>query len=183
MPRVCTVCTHPRRHEIDECLVSGQSNRGIAKRIGLDDAAVFRHRNAHLPAEVAKAHEAREVARADDLLAQVRGLHDRALALLDRAERDGKTRDALLAIREAASTLRLQGEVLGQIQSAAQVNVAIVASPEWTGLQARIVAALAPFPDARAAVAAAIEGPALPSLPAHALPIRATAPAARRGGL
>ncbi len=68
MPRVCTVCAHPQRHGIDECLVSGRSNRSIAKQFGVDDAAVFRHRNAHLPAQVACAHKAREIARADILL-------------------------------------------------------------------------------------------------------------------
>jgi hypothetical protein len=126
MPRVCTVCSHPQRREIDECLVSGQSNRGIAKRFGLDDAAVFRHRNAHLPAALTRAAEAETVARADDLLAQVRDLQQRALAILEQAESDGDARTALLAVREARGNLELLASLLGELSRNARVSVGVM---------------------------------------------------------
>jgi transposase len=67
MPRRCTVCDHPESHSIDEALVSGESYRSVAKRFGLSESAVYRHKSEHLPAHLLGAKEVGEVARADDL--------------------------------------------------------------------------------------------------------------------
>jgi transposase-like protein len=67
MPRRCTVCDHPEKHSIDEALVSGESYRSVAKRFGLSESAVYRHKSEHLPAHLLGAKEVGEVARADDL--------------------------------------------------------------------------------------------------------------------
>jgi hypothetical protein len=72
MPRRCTVCDHPQRHSIDEALVSGALYRRVAKRFGLSESAVYRHKTEHLPAHLLEAREIEEVAQADDLLEQVR---------------------------------------------------------------------------------------------------------------
>ena len=45
--------------------------------------------------------------RGDDLLARVRGLEDRALRILDRAERAGELRTALRGVAEVRSTIKL----------------------------------------------------------------------------
>src|SRR5215204_4092102 len=74
MPRRCTVCDHPERHSINEALVSGAPYRSVAKRSGLSESAVYRHKTEHLPANLLKAREVEEAARADDLLDQVRNL-------------------------------------------------------------------------------------------------------------
>jgi transposase-like protein len=74
MPRQCTACDHPGRHSIDEALVSGAPYRSVAKRFGLSESAVHRHKIEHLPDHLLKAREVEEVARADDLLEQVRDL-------------------------------------------------------------------------------------------------------------
>jgi hypothetical protein len=68
MPRRCTVCDHPKKHSIDEALVSGTPYRSVAKRFGLSESAVYRHKIEHLPAHLLKAKEVEEVAQADDLL-------------------------------------------------------------------------------------------------------------------
>lgn len=158
MPRICTVCAHPKKREIDECLVSGQSNRSIAKRFGVDDAAVFRHRNAHLLAALVQAKGAQQAASADVLLDQVRALHSRTMTVLDQAEAAGNVRVMLPAIREARANLELLARLLAELNDRAQVTVgvALVQSPEWVSLQARIVQALGPHPEARQAVLAAV---------------------------
>jgi len=74
MPRRCTVCDHPERRGIDETLVTGAPYRSVAKRFGLSESAVYRHKTEHLPARLLKAREVEEAARADDLLEQVRHL-------------------------------------------------------------------------------------------------------------
>src|SRR5215218_3476046 len=83
MPRRCTVCDHPKRHGIDEALVTGAPYRSVAKRFELSESAVYRHKTEHLPAHLSKAREAEEAARADDLLEQVRHLQAHALDILD----------------------------------------------------------------------------------------------------
>jgi len=97
MPRRCTVCDHPERHRIDEALVTGAQYRSVARRFELSESAVYRHKTEHLPAHLLKAREVEEVARADDLLDQVRHLQTHALDFLERAEKAGDLRTALAA--------------------------------------------------------------------------------------
>jgi transposase-like protein len=68
MPRRCTVCDHPERHCIDEALVTGAPYRSVARRFGLSESSVYRHKTEHLPAHLLKAKKVEEVAQADDLL-------------------------------------------------------------------------------------------------------------------
>jgi transposase-like protein len=62
MPRRYTVCDHPERHSIDEALVSGAPYRSVAKRFGLSESAVYRHKTEHLPAHLLRTKEAEEAA-------------------------------------------------------------------------------------------------------------------------
>lgn len=156
MPRVCSICTHPDREAIDRFLVSGSSNLSLSSLFDVSEAAVRRHKANHLPASLVKAHEAEEVSRADGLLEDVRSLQDRALAILDRAEGSGDLRTALSAIREARANLELLAKLLGELRDAPAVNVHL--SPEWIELRSLVVVALEPFPEAREAVAMALEG-------------------------
>src|SRR5262249_52420105 len=113
MPRVCTVCAHPDRGSIDRALVHHATYRHIAAQYGLASSAIFRHREDHVPAQLAQAQAAAEVAQADDLLAQVRALRSKALSILLKAEQQGDYRTALVGIREARSCLELLLEVEG----------------------------------------------------------------------
>lgn len=98
MPRACTVCSHPEREAIDRALVEGTPNRRIASHHDVTERAVRNHKANHLPATLAKSQDAREVAEADDLLAQVRDLQTRTLAILEAAETVQEHRTALSAI-------------------------------------------------------------------------------------
>jgi FixJ family two-component response regulator len=89
MPRRCTVCDHPERHGIDETLVTGAPNRSVAKRFDLSESAVYRHKTEHLPAHLLQAKEVEEVARADDLLEQVRCMQAHTLDILSVLRRPG----------------------------------------------------------------------------------------------
>ena len=97
MPRRCTVCDHPERNGIDQALVTGAPYRSVAKRFRLSESAVYRHKTEHLPVHLLRAKEVEEVARADDLLDQVRSLQAHALDILERAEKAGDLRTALAA--------------------------------------------------------------------------------------
>jgi hypothetical protein len=153
MPRKCVVCAHPEREAIDEALVEGVAFPALVAKYRVSKDSLSRHKANHLPETLAKAHEAEEVARADDLLSQVRSLQERALGILDSAEGAGELRTALFAIREARGNLELLAKLLGELDERPVVNL----SPEWLELRAVIVTALEPYSEARRAVLAALE--------------------------
>jgi transposase-like protein len=130
MPRRCTVCAHLQRQDIDGLLVSGAPYRSVAKRFGLSESAVYRHKTEHLPAHLSKAKEAEEAARADDLLDQVRHLQTHALDILERAEKSGDLRTALAAISQARGNLELLGKLAGQLDKRPVVNLN-VSPQDW----------------------------------------------------
>lgn len=150
MPRTCTICTHPERAAIDAALIAGEPYRNIAERHGVSVGALFRYKTDRLPAALVQAKEAGEAAHADDLLAQVRDLQRRTLAILDGAEQAGDRRTALAAIREARGCVELFGRLAGELQQNPTVNIAL--SGEWQRIRAVILTALHPFPQARGAV-------------------------------
>jgi hypothetical protein len=148
-------CAHPDRPAIDTALVGGESCRTIASRYGtIGRMALERHAANHLPARLVKAQEAEEMAQADDLLAQVRSLQGAALRILDTAEQGGDLKVALSAIREARGNLELLAKLLGELDERPQVNILV--APEWLSMRTILLGALAPYPEARVAVAGAL---------------------------
>jgi hypothetical protein len=154
MPRVCTVCSSEARDEVDRAIIAGQPLSQIAKRIGVSDTSVARHRDAHLSPAIAKV----EAERGSKLLARVEHLITRTEAILTAAEESGKVSVALAAVRELRELLRLLGNASGELDERPSVTVNLLASPEWVATRSRIVAALEPFPDARNAVVSALTG-------------------------
>ena len=132
-------------------LIAGVPLRTIADRFAVSKTALIRHKDAHLPPSLLKAKEAREVARADDLLSQVRDLQSRALAILESAEASGEHRTALAAIAEARRNLELLGKLAGELDERPVVNVLI--SAEWIAIRTVLLEALMPHPQASTAVA------------------------------
>ena len=65
MPRVCTICSHLAREDINKALLFGEPFRLIATRTGTSAVSLMRHKTDHLPVHLAQAQEAREVAQAD----------------------------------------------------------------------------------------------------------------------
>lgn len=152
MPRLCSVCSAKRRDEIDRALVDRtETFLALARRYRLSRPALYRHYAEHLPATMAKASEAKEEVRADDLLAQARTLQQRAQQILDRNDAVDD-RVALRAVRELRGILDLLGRLLGELGDGPAVfNIAV--STEWRGILETIQTALAPFPEARVRVA------------------------------
>ncbi len=122
MPQPCSICASPVRHAIDVAIVAGTPNRRVAALFDVSEQAVRRHRAAHLPAQMARARDAAELADADDLVAQARALQARTLAILDEADAAGDRRVALAAIREARSTLQLVAQLTGALREHVEVH-------------------------------------------------------------
>jgi hypothetical protein len=152
MARTCTVCRHPDRPAIDQAMVNRRPFRNIAQQFGVSVWAALRHHDDHLPETLAKAAEAKEAAQADDLLAQLRALRSKAMALLLAAEKSGDFRAALAGIREARACIELLLEVEQRISRQPTLNLLV--APEWLAVRSTLLEALGPYPEARAAVAA-----------------------------
>ncbi len=151
MPMACSICVHPDRAEIDAAIVRRESLRAMARQWGVSKDALRRHHDGgHVAKELAKAQEAREVAQADDLLHDVRVLRGKAVALLIKAEHAGDLRTALAGVREARACVELLAKLAGELDERPVVNVLV--APEWLGVRAALLEALAPYPEARAAV-------------------------------
>lgn len=158
MARPCSICGHAERRALDQALVAGVALRAIAERFGTSATALHRHKAEHLPRLVAKAErreEARDVARALDVVGQLRDINAAALTVLAEARKRKQGELALKAIDRIQKQIELQAKLLGELDERPQVNVLV--APEWIALRGRIVGALAPFPAARLALAAVLE--------------------------
>src|SRR5436189_58944 len=89
MPRVCTVCTYPDRPAIDQALVNGRGVRETSALFRVSEDALSRHKESHIPATLARATDAEEVARADDLLGHLAQLQADARRIGTKAEEAG----------------------------------------------------------------------------------------------
>ena len=155
MPRICTICTHTERAAIEASLLADEPLRDIAGRTGTTKSALDRHRD-HIPKTLAKAKDAVEVSRADDLLAKVQGLEADARRIAAAAEESDDLRTALAGVRELTRIVELLARLRGELQESTTVNVLV--APEWLTLRTRIIEALASYPEARAALAGALGG-------------------------
>lgn len=141
MPPVCTVCSHREAPAIDEALRGGATARAVSAGYDLSYDAVARHSRNHLAARSAVGSQPpTDHASADPLDELADHLRRRALAGSDPASREYR----LLLGQQAA-------------RSATAPPISFVTTDEWAELRGRILEALKPFPEARQAVADALE--------------------------
>lgn len=155
MPQQCSICIHPDRAEIDKALVAGEPLRDIAGRCPVSRSALHRHKQDHLPGHLVKAAEEEDLAQAIDVVRQLKAINAACLEILQKSRADGKHAISLRAVDRIHKQIELQARLLGELQEGGpQVNVLVAA--EWTEIRLQIFQALEPYPEARAAVAAAL---------------------------
>jgi hypothetical protein len=88
-----------------------------------------------------------------DVLAEMKGLYTRMKGHLERVEETNNWQAIKAFHSEARTDLELLARLIGQLDERPQVNVLI--SPT---VQTAIITALEPYPEARLAVAGALEG-------------------------
>ena len=153
MPRTCTICQHEARTAIEQAVVTGDSYRHIASQFGVSYKAVERHKS-HILAPVTEAREAEVTSQALNVVAQLIAINDAAQEILAEARQTKDADIALKAIDRIQRQIELQAKLLGDLDERPQVNILI--SPEWLAVRAALLAALLPYPDARAAVVEAV---------------------------
>ena len=154
MPRMCTICRHVKKRQIDIALLSGEPVRIIGIRHGLSHTSLLRHRFHCLPRNLVEARQNQIVADADFVLAKVSKLVRATENVLDRGERSGDVRIILAAVRELRPTLELLSRIAGQLKPPAET--AAILTADHDAVRQIILGALEAFPEARVAVSAAL---------------------------
>lgn len=154
MSRVCTVCNHLNRAEIETAFVSGVSYRDIAGQFQISKTAVQRHASEHISQSIQQSQLAMDEARGIDVVRQLKDINTVTLEILQEARNKKKNGMALFAIDRIIKQLELQAKLLGDIDKP-QVNIILM--PEWRIIRSAIIRALAPYPDVRTVVVDAIE--------------------------
>lgn len=158
----CSICAHPDRAEIDAMIVAGAPNRAVAREPwpggAVSKDAVLRHRDGHISAGLARVVAEREEAgprsaleRMEEVLLELRGL-------LTAAKEDGKASLTLATLREMSNAIEKIARITGELDERTQVQVLNVATnPDFVSMLSTLMDALAPFPEARVAVAQRLE--------------------------
>jgi len=165
----CQGCNHRERARIERLLAAGASIKGTARKFEINHHALRRHWINHVSPEARATYIAGTGATKDQLEEIVA---DESLALIDhyRIVRCGLYKGfgaaseladpnslAVLAGR-LHENLRDCGRLTGELQRGPLLNIQnnVLVSADYTRAIARIVSAVAPFPEARQAVIAAL---------------------------
>jgi hypothetical protein len=164
MAKRCTICAHREHAGIDLALARGVSVTAIARRYKLGTDSIYRHSRAHLPPQLRAALiagpdiEGLDLDRlreneSQSLLSHLIALRNRLLAGLDVAE---EYRDGSMLTRVSAQlhqNLELTAKLVGDLGSGSTTINNVLVMPEYVEMRVALVQALAPFPDAKIAVA------------------------------
>jgi hypothetical protein len=161
----CSICSHPDRALIDQDIALGKSQRKIGADFEVSRDAVSRHSQNHLSPALKKAITRRESAGPTKALDRLEALYSRGEAILDQSDADGKPVISLAAMKELRATLEVIARITGELDERPTVQILNVASnPEWVQIRSTLLEALAPYPEAAAAVGQALAGMASSSV-------------------
>jgi hypothetical protein len=159
----CRICTHREAQAINLAIARGVSPTALARRYNVSTDSIYRHRAGHLPPQLRAALVAgpelsidldklRET-ESQSLLANLIALRQRLFAALDTAE---EYHDAAMLTRVSAQlhhNLELVARLVGDLNVGTTITNNVLVMPQYLELRSALVAALAPFSDAKVAVA------------------------------
>jgi hypothetical protein len=165
----CQGCNHLERVRIERLLSAGGSIKGTARKFEIDYHALRRHWMNHVSAEARATYIAGAGVAKDQLEEAVA---DESLALIDHyrivrgalykgmsaASEVGDNNALALLSGRLHENFRDCGRLTGELQRGPLLNVQnnVLINPDYTKAIARIVSAVAPYPEARDAVVAAL---------------------------
>lgn len=168
--RKSVISEHPDRAAIELALANGVSQTALSKRYGLDQSMLSRYRARMDPELVARLRV--RPARSDEELAHIRELESKSLldhlvlirgrlyVNADRAVKIGDDAGERAALSEAGKASERIAKLLGEMGSVIRHDhrhLHLTASPEWHAMRTELTRALRPYPQAHAAVVAAIQ--------------------------
>jgi hypothetical protein len=165
----CQGCNHLERVRIERLLAAGASIKGTARKFAIDHHALRRHWINHVSAEARATYIAGAGATKDQLEEIVA---DESLALIDHyrivrgslykgfgvASEVGDSNSLALLAGRLHENFRDCGRLTGELQRGPLLNIQnnVLVNPDYSRAIARIVSAVAPYPEAREAVIAAL---------------------------
>jgi hypothetical protein len=159
----CSTCRHREHAAIDLALARGVAVRALARRYGLSIDSLYRHAKAHLPPQlraqlVAGPDLAVDLDRlreneSQSLLANLVGLRHRLFASFDTAEEHGDTHMITRIAAQLHHNLEITGKLLGDLGVGSTTINNVLVMPAYVEMRVELVRALAPYPEARQAVA------------------------------
>ena len=121
MTRSCSICGHADSEAINKALIEGRPHRGIAKQFRTSEAAMYRHKQNHLPQALLQSKKVQEVVQSDRLMDRLLQLNVSTLAILRGAEAADDHRLALQAVGRAAKLLELEARLLGELDESTKI--------------------------------------------------------------
>lgn len=155
--RPCGICNHEDSEEIDRLLFEGRPIRELAVKWSISADSLKNHNQKHMGEALVKLKKGKRGEDGETALARLELLLARLELMLNQAEHNGQASLGLQAAREMRSTIESIAKITGELNDKPQLTINLAASPEWIQLQGVLLAALSPFPDARLAVADAID--------------------------
>src|SRR5215468_9413360 len=165
----CQGCNHLERVRIERLLAAGASIKGTARKFEIDYHALRRHWMNHVSPEARAAYVVGAGAIKDQLEEIVA---DESLALIDHyrivrnalykgfgaASELGDGNSLALLAGRLHENFRDCGRLTGELQRGPLLNIQnnVLVNPDYTKAIARIVSAVAPYPEARDTVIAAL---------------------------
>jgi len=166
--RPCTICGHERRYAIELSLVHRIGAGTIARRFNVSIDAVKRHARNHLTpvqraallvASKPTAVDLEELRKSEGqgLLASLVAQRARLQTGIELALEAGDANAATRAEHVILQNLTVVGKLLSQFVTHHEIrSTSLLVSPDYLALRSAILRALAPYPDARAAVGRAL---------------------------
>src|SRR5215204_1817549 len=162
----CTVCRHREHAAIDLGLARGVSMGALARRYRVGADSLYRHRKAHLPPQLRAALLAGPDVEIDldklrdtesqSLLANLVAIRRRLFASLDTAEECGDGNMISRVASQLHNNLEITGKLVGDLASGTTTINNVLVMPAYVEMRVELVRALAPFSEARQAVAAVL---------------------------
>lgn len=158
MPRKCTICEHERSEQITQALLRGIPYRELVDEYGVSMGALHRHKQ-HITAQMMNSADAVEVSEPGIVMRRIALLNERAEQLYNEALKQKDTLNAVRVLKELREIVALYAKLTGELNTQSQVvHQHVHISSEWVALRQTMLNALAPYPEARAALIAALEG-------------------------
>lgn len=109
MARICSICSHPKRDEIERAITSGgRSISKIAQDFGVNYDALYRHyKVGHIPVSIMTASENEESERGESLSDLARRTLRTMITIMDDALGEGDRKVALMAADRVEKYIRL----------------------------------------------------------------------------
>ena len=143
MVRVCSICKHKERSQIEQAILAGETYSSISKQWAVNDYAICNHKTHHMTELITQARAQATEQGKKTLLEKIQELSTQASQILADCPVDD-TRARILALKEVREISLLPSKLLGELTPEGQYKpnqgpASIFASPEWLGLTQALV--------------------------------------------